>query len=243
MKHSALKLKQLAFGFLFMLVSTGSSFSQSSFSISDTLKTLSFPSNEFVFYTWVVMTNNTGSDLNLRWVRSYVSPLPSAWSTQAQILDSIYSPGTDSADFVLPAIAGYSDYALIFFYPNNTVGNCRAKLKIFDPLNPTDVASVVFHGITYSTTSIGSQLNINKIDMFPNPVNRSLHLKKAFDEIYNWTLFNSNNQLIEDGTLLPGKAKIEFKKLNPNGIYYLQLSDSKNIPTFMNKVIIQNSRQ
>ncbi|MBT8196825.1 MAG: T9SS type A sorting domain-containing protein [Bacteroidia bacterium] len=213
---------------------------QTSFSISDSLKTITFPSNEFVFYTWAVLTNNTNTDLNLRWVRSYVTPLPATWSNQVQLLDSIYTSNVDSADFVLPAIAGFADYALIFFYPNNTVASCRARLDIFDPLNPSDGGHVTFWATTTSPTDISTVQSNSVINLYPNPTKNNIHFENAFSETVHWKLYDLKGQIVDSGILIAGVSNINFNNAPHDGMYILKLQNSLDELIYNRKLQFKN---
>ena len=176
---------------------------QTSFTVSDTRISSSAPANTFAFYKWAVVSNNTSQDIDMRW--SIVEEtIPAGWVALVEDLDSAYLTHTDSADFVLPAVAGQSDLMIVSFQPNNVVGTGRVVLDLRAVNDPTD--SVL---LTYNATATMPVVDTNTIDtttavtdvellewlFYPNPTKGDVLLQSSM-QIRSVALFSLNGQLI-----------------------------------------------
>lgn len=203
---------------------------QTSFSVSDTRISSSAPANTFAFYKWAVVSNNTSNDIDLRW--SVVEEnIPTGWVALVEDLDSAYLSYTDSADFVLPAVAGQSDFMIVSFQPNNVVGSGRVVLDLRSVNDPSD--SVL---LTYNATTTAPVVDSNTVDTttaiddvallewlyYPNPTKDLVQIQSS-GLIRSVEVFNINGQHLSTHKVNANDHTLSFKAF-AKGTYLMHVT-------------------
>ncbi|GIV30939.1 MAG: hypothetical protein KatS3mg029_0290 [Saprospiraceae bacterium] len=147
-----MKYTKLLFFFVAMAFQANA---QTLFSLTPQTVTAEKPANFFTMYSYATFENLSGTDLNMRWVKTLATPQPlfghgiewGEWSITLQDPSNWHNPAThlDSADFVLPAIPDESTNKFIMqFYPANEPGHLVVKYKVFVIDNPSESVDVTF---------------------------------------------------------------------------------------------------
>ena len=149
-----------------------------SYSVSDTLKILSKSTDFGILHDFIQIENNSGQDLNMRWIQRFDAGFPSSWIPSIQDPDNWYNPcdTIDSADFVLKINPGSGNKMVIGLDHQNSVGAGVVYYTLFPVSNRSDSTTIAFSiNISEGTgvTSISKQLSKDtfEIFIFPNPTN------------------------------------------------------------------------
>lgn len=167
----------LCFCWAFGLISA-----QTSFSVDTNYVSVSYPANSPVFYPWIVLTNNSGTELEMYCVK-VLNQKPTGWETYLEDLDSAYNYVPDTSVFFLPAVNQQAQFIIVSFHPNNIVGRSTVVLKLYPANNPTDSVVLTFQGnaraVPNDTTAIGEPTWLPDLQLYPQPSAGALTLKSA----------------------------------------------------------------
>lgn len=213
-----------------------------SFGVSDTLKILSKTTDFGTMHDFIQLENYSGKDLNMRWKQSFSAGFPSNWIPSIQDPDNWYNPcdTIDSADFVLPDSVSVTDKMVIGLDHQQTVGAGTIYYQLFPIDDPTDTINIAFSiNVSQGTgTTAISEYESNELEVFPNPMNDKLWIRKTVDwsKTVNPYLLNINGVKQNIHLEETNDFIILHKKDLPSGIYYLQVISPDQI--WVNQIII-----
>jgi len=230
MKH--FKITFIIFLVVFLTI-PNVNFAQSGFSYdTDSIHVVS-AADEYVFYWYIELYNDSAVDLDLRW-EIIESQIPAQWQIRVVDTDAYHPFGTDSADFILDSAATSLDKLLVHFFPNQTLGDGLVRLKVFNINAPQD--SVVF---TYTATGTPFQQDTtptsinpfsvnteNHFLLFPNPASNQLSLiipadKTGESEVL---IYETSGKLLFQKSIHSSLTTIDvISELEKSGLYIIQI--------------------
>lgn len=162
---------------------------------------------------------------DLRWVR-IENTLTSVWTSAYCDCELCHTVSTDSAMFYVKvgdsckATSGH-------FYPQNTVGSGKIKIKVFDP---NDRNNFVI-GEYMANCSFASVVFIKnrELKVSPNPVSNSLNILFGSTEPYIVQIISlGTNIIITEQVANSVKQNFDVSYLSP-GAYYIKIETAKNV--------------
>lgn len=186
-KSILMKCVKLLFLIVAMAFQAGA---QTMFSLTPQTVTAEKPADFFTMYSYATFENLSGTDLNMRWVRTLAAPQPlnghgiewGDWSITLQDPSTWHNPATflDSADFVLAAIPEESNNKFIMqFYPANEPGHIIVKYKVFVIDNPAESVEITFDYTASVVSGTASEVMMEQLILRPNPANTTVSVSNS----------------------------------------------------------------
>ncbi|RMH21479.1 MAG: T9SS C-terminal target domain-containing protein [Gammaproteobacteria bacterium] len=202
LKNSQMKYFLHFFFFVAMAFQAGA---QTLFSLSPQTVTAEKPADFFTMYSYATFENLSGTDLNMRWVRTLAAPQPlnghgiewGEWSITLQDPTAWHNPATDldSADFVLAAIPEESNNKFIMqFYPANEPGHLIVKYKVFVIDNPSESVEITFDYTASVVSATASEVMMEQLILSSNPANTAVAVSNPFELPGTLTITNSTGK-------------------------------------------------
>lgn len=212
--------------------------SQSSFSLTPDTVVAELGQDVFVMYDFSEFMNLSGTDLQMRWVRTSIfseqggstSNTLGAWDIGIYDPTNIYlhAGQLDSADFLLKAITDSNDKFILHLYPRNIPGRLFVRYRIFPVDNPADSTSVVFDYTALEINSPSTELAAAMgLEVFPNPASDWLSLRNHADEPLQMAWVNAQGQRLPSFQLQPGDTKLETLQAMPAGLWFLWVKNGE----------------
>lgn len=203
---------------------------QTSFSVSTTRVSTSAPADAYAFYKWIVVSNNTTQDIDMRW-KIVEESIPTGWEAFVEDVDSAYLVHKDSADFVIPAVAGLNDFMIVSFKPNYVMGFGRVLLNLHAVNDPTDSVLLTFNARAIEpdvdTNAVDTTTTITETELlewfyYPTPATNKINLQSS-ELMYSVQLFNVNGQQLSTA-LVNNKQYSMSVEDHPAGTYLMRLT-------------------
>lgn len=205
---------------------------QTSFSVDSTFVRAIYPADSPVFYPWITLTNNSGTELEMRCVKIQDAK-PAAWQTWLEDLDSAYSYVPDTSTFYLPAVNGLAQYLIVSFHPANVVGRATVVLKLYPANDPADSVLLTFEGNAYlpadTFTSITETNTLQQqVVLYPQPTAGDLFIHIAHPEqLGDVAVYNAVGQRLPVDWLVEGHSIRAFASELPEGVYVVALRNAQ----------------
>ena len=191
------------------------------------------------------INKGTGSSWNLIW---------EAYEGFAVSTYNIYR-GTSAADLAL--IGSTSGSSTQYNDVNAPVGNVYYQLEVISPnyVNPSKVSAYASENsafINYASsrsnvatnTANGTGLNdnnLNTFEVYPNPSRGevTISMEKIEDTNYSIAVSNTLGQKVYSSKLMSDKTKLDFSQFGKQGIYFVQVIDSKGVIVGRRKLVVE----
>ena len=187
--------------------------------------------DDFTFYLPNDFYNNSGEDLQLRWVKEEVieeyghGNETGLWDYTIQDPQTFHDPGedVDSSDFVLQANIGSLDKFIIQVYPNGNPGNIFMSFRIYEIGNPSNFFYVYIDYTATSVTSISTLENM-EISISPNPTADFLKIDNKGDFDIQYSLLDISGKVLIENEALSSNDVAELDvTMYSSGIYIVQI--------------------
>ncbi len=196
----------------------------------------------FTFYLPNDFYNDSGQDLQLRWVKEAVienyevgghggQNNTGLWDYSIQDPQNFYTDGAavDSADFVLQSEVNTLDKFIVQVYPNDVIGNVFFSFSIYEIGNPDNIIQVHFdYTATASTSSSSFPISDLGINVFPNPVSDALQFEMNQEQIIDISIYNHLGHSLIEQRLSTKNDVIDCSGLT-NGMYFIQTIQDKKV--------------
>ncbi len=234
-----MKYTKLLFFFVAMAFQANA---QTLFSLTPQTVTAEKPANFFTMYSYATFENLSGTDLNMRWVKTLATPQPlfghgiewGEWSISLQDPSNWHNPAThlDSADFVLPATPDESNNKFIMqFYPANEPGHLVVKYKVFVIDNPSESVEVTFdYTASMVSATEGEKGAVSeKIELSPNPAGTQVTVHNQFNQPGILTVTDLAGRLILTKNLEGSSSESIYVATWPTGTYLVQFKSEGSL--------------
>lgn len=174
------------------------------------------------------ISNNAGDTLNIMWERVF-EDLPEDWVSAIADPFISYPPFVGTGDFwLLPSESAALD---VHVFPSGFPGSIdgaipgvgEVHLKIINLDDPTDTLIAEYHfTLTGSPVLNLSELELEALDIFPNPASGYFMLKEA-DKIERVVIYDVLGHEVKSFVVSTGRC-FNINEL-PNGSYFVKLID------------------
>lgn len=159
---------------------SGLAISQSSFSVSDTLVIIDKNTSSPVVYDYASIYNDTGEDLEMRWIKRIDMPFNPAWIPAFQDPSTWHNPlaATDSADFLLSTDSLFTNKLIFQIAHNQIVGSGQASFLVFPVNDRSDSVRITYRVlVAEDPLSSADQIHDKNVVVFPNPTHGVFSIK------------------------------------------------------------------
>ena len=138
---------------------------------------------------------------------------------------------------------------------NAPIGNVYYQLEVINPgiVNPSKVSAFISENsalINYaaSRSNVASNAttalidnNMEDFEVYPNPSKGevTISMEKFEDANYSITVSNTLGQKVYNSKLMSDKTKLDFAQFGKQGIYFVQVIDSKGLIVGRRKVVVE----
>ncbi len=201
------------------------------------------PATGFTFYFPINFYNNSGQDLQMRWVKEEVIENyqssghgnTTTWDYSIQDPENFYPIAEamvlDSSDFLLKSEIGPTDKFIVQVYPNDLEGDVFFKFRIFEIGNPEGSFYAHFD-YTADNDATNPLLELSELDIkiYPNPTSDFFQIDNPEKKPIQYFLMGKDGRKIHNYTQSSHSEK-EFIHLAdlPKGIYFLQIMVDQHV--------------
>lgn len=176
------------------------------------------------------ITNNTGEEVELKWVRN-IKEMPMSWQTYICIdnflcffpeSDTNYDPANDIEDPLVLSAGASMDFAL-HILPQNVMGDGAFEVTIALTSKPDSViGKVEFNAVVRDRTSSTFALQAQDIRVFPNPATDYIMLTE-YNHVSRVDIYNIVGRRMRSFPIVNDRS-LNISDL-PNGLYLVGLVD------------------
>lgn len=161
--------------------------------------------------------------------------------------------GTSASDLVL--IGSTSGSSTQYNDVNSPVGNVYYQLEVISPnyVSPSKVSAYAsknsaFINYAASRSNVAtnaatglSDNNMDNFEVYPNPSRGdvTISMEKVEDANYSITVSNTLGQKVYSSKLVSDKTKLDFTQFGKQGIYFVQVIDSKGVIVGRRKLVVE----
>lgn len=189
------------------------------------------------------INKGTGSSWNLIW---------EAYEGFAVSTYNIYR-GTTATNLAL--LGSTSGSSTQFNDLNAPAGNVYYQMEVINPnsVNPSKVSAyasknsaIINYAASRSNLATNAETGLNNSNMdnfvvYPNPSRGevTISMEKVKDANYSITVSNTLGQKVYSSKLMSDKTKLDFSQFGKQGIYFVQVIDSKGVIVGRRKVVVE----
>lgn len=170
------------------------------------------------------LNNNGNGPINMRWkIDTAATFYPAQWSIAIQDNTSYHNPAPDSADFVLPAIAGSLDKIIINVYHNQVAGDGEVHIDLINLDSTAQVIRIVFD-IRIAQANGMAENEVKIFPLYPNPGNGNVKINTSgvITGKITYSVCDALGRIIKTGEFVAEDATQEFNFTElPKGLYRL----------------------
>jgi hypothetical protein len=216
--------------YLLTLVSSGQSLS---FSTDTTYKYLekttasSTPPHEYF-----QLFNLSDDSIPMRWrINSALTFYPAQWQIAIQDNTTYHNPAPDSADFILPTVAGTMDKIILNLFHNQFPGSGQVHIDLFHIDFPAYVLTIEFD--IRITAPLGTnESNVSPVVVHPNPSSGKFNLvfSAPIDSKGTISVYSLSGSLILNRNIPAGQSTqdLDLSHLD-KGLYLVRIDSESSL--------------